>query len=68
MYKINETAIGKNEQTSGLKILIFWLHYITKYFADIKFPNKESMTTQTFAFSKLHISKTIVYRSTWLGN
>ena len=52
MYKINETAIGKNEQTSGLKILIFWLHYITKYFADIKFPNKESMTTQTFAFSK----------------
>ena len=39
-------------KTSGLKILIFWLHYITKYFADIKFPNKESMTTETFAFSR----------------
>ena len=52
MYKINKAAIGKNQQIEGLKVLIFRLHCITTYFAVIKFPNKESVTTQTFTLSK----------------
>ena len=42
-----------NEQTVGLKVVIFRLHYITKYFLDFKFLNNESVPTQTFAFSRL---------------
>ena len=39
LIKINEAAIGKNQEIVGLKVLIFRLHYTTIYFADIKFPN-----------------------------
>ena len=53
MWKINEGAIGKNQQIVSLKVLIFRLHYITIYFADIEFPNKKSVAIQVFAFSKL---------------
>ena len=35
MYKINEAAIGKNQQIVGLKVLIFCLYYKTMYFAVI---------------------------------
>ena len=51
MQKINEAAIGKNLQIAGLKVMISRLHYMTMYFDDIKFPKKESVTTQVFAFS-----------------
>ena len=51
--KFNEAAIRMNEQTVGLKVVIFRLHYITKYFLDFKFLNNESVPTQTFAFSRL---------------
>ena len=50
MQKINEVAIGKTQQSVSLKALTFLLHCITMYFADIKFRNKESVTTQAFAF------------------
>ena len=53
MWKINEGAIGKNQQLVSLKVLIFRLHYITIYFADIEFPNIKSVTIQVFAFSML---------------
>ena len=53
MQKINESATGKNQQILCLKVLIFRLHYIMMYFADIKFPNKESVVTQVFAFFRL---------------
>ena len=44
--KLNKSsAIEKNLQIEGLKILIFQLYYITMYIADIKFPNKQSVTT-----------------------
>ena len=52
MRKINEAPIGKNQQIVCLKVLTFWSHYITMYFADIKFPNKETLTTQRFGFSR----------------
>ena len=52
MLKINEAAIGKNQQIAGLKVPIFRLHYITMYFADIKFPKKEPVTTHAFVFSR----------------
>ena len=52
MQKITEAANEKNHQIVGLKVLIFWLQYIAMYFADLKFPNKESVTTQAFAFSR----------------
>ena len=52
MCKISETAIGKNQQIAGLKVLIYPLHYITMYFVEMKFPNKESVATQEFAFSR----------------
>ena len=41
------------EKSLGLKVMIFWLHYITMDSVDIKFPNKEAVTTQVFAFSRL---------------
>ena len=45
--------MGDDQQIVGSKVLIFWLHYITMYFfTAIKFRNKESVTTQAFAFSK----------------
>ena len=45
---------------------MFRLHYITMYFADIKFPNKESMTIQSFAFSRF---KKQTSKSSWMpGN
>ena len=47
-----ESVTGKNHQIIGLNVLIFWLHYITIYFRDIKFPNKESVTTQVLLLSK----------------
>ena len=50
MLKINEVAIRKNQQIVGLKI--FQLRFITTYFADIKFPKKDSVTTQAFLFSR----------------
>ena len=37
MQKINEAAIGENQQIVGLKVLIFRLHYMTMYFEDIKY-------------------------------
>lgn len=52
METINEAAFGKNQQFLSIKVLIFGLHYITMYFSDIKFPSKDSMATQAFAFSK----------------
>ena len=52
MYKISETAIRKNQQIAGLKVLIYSLHDITMYFVEMKFPNKESVKTQEFAFSR----------------
>ena len=57
MQKINEAAIGKNQQIVGLKVLISWLHYITMHFADIKFSNKMSMKTQVFVFSRFKNSQ-----------
>ena len=51
MYKVNETTIGKYEQVVGLKVPVLRL-YIRMYFAEIKFPSKESGTTQAFAFSR----------------
>ena len=51
MHKNNEAAIENNQQNVGLKVPIFRLYYITMYFADIKFPDQESLTTQAFAFS-----------------
>ena len=40
----------KDQQIVCLKVMVFRLHYIMMYFADIKFLNKESLTTQAFAF------------------
>ena len=48
MQKITEAAIGKNQQIVVLMEPTFRLLYITMYFADIKFPNKVSMTNQCF--------------------
>ena len=52
VQKINEASTGKNKQTVSLKLLIFRFYSITIYFADIKFPNMDLMTTQAFGFSK----------------
>ena len=52
MQKINKASIEKNQQIVGLIQLIFRLHYIMMYFADIKFSKKESETNQAFAFSR----------------
>ena len=49
MQKIDKAAIRKNQQIVSSKVLIFCLNY----FADIKFTNKESVTTQVFVFSRL---------------
>ena len=43
---------------------MFRLHYITMYFADIKFPNKESVTTQAFVFSRF--KKQTPKSSSWM--
>ena len=45
ILKSNEAAVGKNQQTIDLKVLIFRFHRIMIYFADFKFPNEESVTT-----------------------
>ena len=52
MHKNNGAAIGNNQQNVGLKIPKFRLYYITMYFADIECPDKESLTTQAFGFSR----------------
>ena len=44
--------MGKNQQTVGLKLHIFRMHYIAIYFSDISFPNKELVITEAFAFSR----------------
>ena len=61
------SAIRKSQQILGLKVLILRLHYMTIYFAVVKFPNKELVTTKGFASSRF--KKQIPKSLSWLlGN
>ena len=61
------SAIRKSQQILGLKVLILRLRYMTIYFAVVKFPNKELVTTKGFASSRF--KKQIPKSLSWLlGN
>ena len=47
-----------------VKVLLFWLHSIAIYFADIQFSNKEPVRTQVLTFSRFN-SQTPTSSSSW---
>ena len=50
----------------GLKVLIFRVHYIKMYFADIKFPYKESVRPQALGLKTKHLNRHHDCHATWI--